>query len=443
VWDYVEELWTPATDLILLSRVTSGAVIGMNLTLSRNNCVVLESSFLILVKENTMRDCNKNGTYFSGGEYNSLNSNKYSNNYGDFAFANVWYTSASNNSGKESVNYMIGLGRDARFNVITNNAGGRLITNNESITGTAHGFTYPDPYDAYRYGFYDSVISGNKLTQIQLISSGRNQVIGNQIAFSVDADFSIWVVGSSQNEIINNYIYDGVTWGVVSQTLVDGDTGTAEGALTSTQNRYLGNRILDDRANGGTIGFYFDNDSIYTTMYDNNVTLSPTKTLDSQHYTIPTDLFDMRDNTRGISSLYHLQYLTTPSERYRGRIQTVPGAPGVQDLPYMDLKNAANTYKWEGVLWGATTIGYGSVAFDPVIQGDGGSTATTINITGALPGDLVSSSCDFLASATGNWVLSTYVQSAGVVRVVLVNHVGAPEDLPLGTCYTYVMRVFP
>ena len=286
VWDYIEPLWTPVTDPVLLFRLDGGLIDHVTVSLSRNNGLILALATSVTVQDSTFTDNNKNGLYLSNTEHITVTRNVFANNYADIGIANTWHSEIRENVGTESVNYFIGVGRDDEYVLITKNTGGRFATNNESITGTAHGKTYPLPYDAFRYGMYFSTVEDNAFTQMHLMNSTDNLIQRNTVGPTgkIFNGVALWVHGSSGNVFLDNHLMNGESWGVVSQTLTT--SGSAEMSNPSIHNTYAYNTVVDTRQDGAMLGFYLDDESLETIMHDNTVNLSPSKPLPAQRYTL-------------------------------------------------------------------------------------------------------------------------------------------------------------
>lgn len=316
-WDFVERLWTNAvgsatpsdpilnTDPILLQNVTGLLIDNVTIWGARNDGIILELCARGVITRSNLSDVNKNAIYLSNVEHIVVSDNHFGYNYGDIAAANAWYSVVHGNAADTTVYYMIGVGRDAQFNSIVNNVGGpgsRFIGLNETITGTAHGVSYPGVAGDYLYGMYHSVVSGNVFQRMQLINSSLNLVSHNLIylAGSELGGYPIWLSGSSQNKLHGNLVYSGTTWGIALTRLGTASTGTLQGDIDSVQNELLHNRILAPFDPSDLLGINVDTGSTGTVLENNVVSLAPAKTLDTQHYTITevaTALF--RYNRRG------------------------------------------------------------------------------------------------------------------------------------------------
>ena len=89
---------------------------------------------------------------------------------------------------------------------------------------------------------------------------------------------------------------------------------------------------------------------------------------------------------------------------------------------------------------GSKITGYleGVVNYDPPSLASGSITAAAVNVPGAMPGDVCFATHDQMGS--NNFIVSAFVQSAGVVRVIFYNVSGNTIDLPGGTLRAGVVK---
>jgi len=81
-----------------------------------------------------------------------------------------------------------------------------------------------------------------------------------------------------------------------------------------------------------------------------------------------------------------------------------------------------------------------SKTWDPASLADGASDSTTITVTGAAITDRCLQSAH-TAFGANNIQVTTFVQAANTVRVVVTNHSGGVLDIASGTLYVTVVKV--
>lgn len=101
------------------------------------------------------------------------------------------------------------------------------------------------------------------------------------------------------------------------------------------------------------------------------------------------------------------------------------------------VRDEDTTYVWSGSAWVAQYL-TGSATYDAPSVAAGGTTTTTVTVTGAALGDFALAS--FSVTVAG-LVVTAYVSATDTVTVVLYNPTGAPIDLASATLRARAFKV--
>lgn len=118
----------------------------------------------------------------------------------------------------------------------------------------------------------------------------------------------------------------------------------------------------------------------------------------------------------------------------RGRIAWTKSPSGVADTLDWCRRNRSGAYEWLGLPVILTAQG----TWDPPPLSAGGVAAATIAVPGAEIGDKVVAAHDQIGAV--NVLISSHVESAGNVRVVVRNETGATLDIPSGMLSVMVFK---
>lgn len=259
-WQYVGTIWRPGADAIFFSLIKDTHVKNVHMYNFHNDALIYEYGTASTVSDCVIYNTNKDGIYLSGCEHINVVNNVLHDIY-TFAIAPActWYSNISNNVSYGSTGFGgIGMGRDSRWNTVSNNTVQNIDCAGESITGSLHGKTYPGAYGDYKYAAYHNTISNNSVTGfIRLIGCDDNLVSNNVIK---DAPFNgILLQGSKRNNVTGNVIYNG---GSVSNpqailaaqlTAADGVPPLQNPPILPDENIITNNSILDDRSGGAAL----------------------------------------------------------------------------------------------------------------------------------------------------------------------------------------------
>jgi parallel beta-helix repeat protein len=455
VWNYVEPMWTAGADALFFTRCNNITVEALTVHGHRNSGIIFEFCEHVSVSQSHFYDNNKSSIYCSGCERATIVGNTVHHDYEGVSVANCWYCTVAHNVGRQQTQATITAGRDTRFSSFTGNMGEMFYVAPESITGYLHGQTYPGAAGDYLYGLNHSTLTGNTLTGVYLQRSDNNVLSSNVIrpysaALFETADTTqrpipgFYVHGSVGNTFEANRIYNGGTvaapWAFHNDRMEDAETGTAEGYVESSHNRYLNNYILDDRASGSRLGFYIATTSANIVMRGNNVSLAPNNSL-PEHFVsyLLESLTEFSDNVKNNTErLLTTGGPPTSSVRNRGDIWLTQYGTGAQDIPTMVVKNVSEAYV-HNQLVNVTLFKAGATSWDPPIMGHGFSAAATVTIPGLVVGDYCF--CTFDLLTVDNAALTCTPQSAGLAHCTLTNTSGANLDLGLGTLKAFMFRI--
>lgn len=457
-WNFVEPMWTPGVDGVFFTKSRNMVFDGLTIHSHKNDGLICEFCDDVQIINTHTYDNNKDGLYCSGCERATIAHNTSRHEFGGIAAQSCWYCTVMGNVGRSNIQASILTGRDTRFSAFTGNTGEVFLVSPESLTGYLHGQTYAgSPGDTF-YGISNSTISSNTMSSYYLQLSHNNVIADNVarpwIAYVFEAQDdtqrgipAFYLHGCSGNLVVSNRVYNGGSstqpWAFLNDRMPAAETGATQGNIDSTNNRYLHNYVLDDRASGERQGISIDANSTNIILRGNNVSLASNKTSDVQYYNYTlTSISEFADNVKNNTDRFLLAGgPPTASVRRRGDFFPLAGGAGVADQLYVTQKNASDAYVNNLVLTATQIVG-GSLGWNPPDLAPGEADSAAVTVTGAAVGDYCWGTLD--TDTSFKTQLTCHPQSASTVWCVYQNAnnpgSGANVDAGNGTLKVYCIR---